>query len=65
MHALRDRVQSTPLPEPLLLQVFDERVLERAEQLSGGLDQRLIDASIELALDPYDLSGAVQGRIAG
>ena len=64
VHALRDRVQSTPLPEPLLLQVFDERVLERAEQLSGGLDQRLIDASIELALDPYDLSGAVQGRIA-
>ena len=43
------------------MQVFDTAVLDRAEHLSGTLDQRLIDASVELALDPYDLSGQ-EGR---
>lgn len=58
---LRTRVQAQTLPEPLLMQVFDRAVLDRAEQLHGPLDQRLIDASVELALDPYDLSGS-EGR---
>lgn len=56
VQALRRDVRDASLPEPLLRQVFDQRVLDRAEHLSGPLDQRLIDASIELALDPYDLS---------
>lgn len=58
---LRTRVQAQTLPEPLLMQVFDRAVLDRAEQLHGPQDQRLIDASVELALDPYDLSGS-EGR---
>lgn len=53
---VRSRVKAQKLPEPLLMQVFDRAVLDRAEHLDGSLDQRLIDASIELALDPYDLS---------
>jgi len=58
---VRSRIKAQSLPEPLLMQVFDAAVLDRAEHLSGTLDQRLIDASVELALDPYDLSGQ-EGR---
>ena len=54
---VRSRIKAQRLPEPLLMQVFDRAVLDRAERLEGSLDQRLIDASIELALDPYDLCG--------
>ena len=53
--ALRTRVQEATLPDPLLRQAFGADVLARAECLSGPQDQRLIDASIELALEPYDL----------
>jgi D-tagatose-1,6-bisphosphate aldolase subunit GatZ/KbaZ len=43
------------LPDPLLWQVFAPEVLERAESLQGEQVQRLIDAQIELALDPYEI----------
>ena len=53
---VRNRVRAESLPDPLLRQVFGMDVLDRAAHLDGTLDQRLIDASIELALDPYDLT---------
>ena len=53
--ALRQNASETSLPDPLLWQVFAPQVLERAEQLQGTQVQRLIDAQIELALDPYDV----------
>ena len=36
-----------------LSEVFDYRTMERAERLDGSQAQRLIDAKIELALQPY------------
>lgn len=50
---LRARVSEAPLPDPLLWQVFAPAVLDRAEALSGPQVQRLIDAQIQIALDPY------------
>ena len=56
---LLEAARSTPLPDPLLWQVFPTEVLERAEILGGDRVQSLIDAKIDLALDPYDFaSGA-------
>ena len=52
---LRDAASAQVLPDPLLWQVFAPEVLERAEHLNGSQVQRLIDAQIELALDPYDV----------
>lgn len=54
--ALLHAVSEHNLPEPLLSQVFSNACLDRAETLSGPSSQRLIDAKIELALDPYDLT---------
>ena len=54
--ALLHAVSEHNLPEPLLSQVFSNACLDRAETLSGPFSQRLIDAKIELALDPYDLT---------
>ena len=42
-----------PIPDADLQKVFSEDVLARAEVLSGDQVQRLIDAQIQLALDPY------------
>ncbi|NQZ74478.1 MAG: class II D-tagatose-bisphosphate aldolase, non-catalytic subunit, partial [Dinoroseobacter sp.] len=53
--ALRQRLAEIALPDPLLWQVFSPQVLERAECLEGTQAQRLIDAQIEIALDPYDI----------
>lgn len=53
--ALRQRLAEVALPDPLLWQVFSPQVLERAEGLEGTQAQRLIDAQIEIALDPYDI----------
>ena len=55
--ALRQRLAEVALPDPLLWQVFSPQVLERAEGLEGTQAQRLIDAQIETALDPYDIQG--------
>lgn len=55
--ALRQRLAEVALPDPLLWQVFSPQVLERAEGLEGTQAQRLIDAQIEIALDPYDIQG--------
>ncbi|WP_435231746.1 class II D-tagatose-bisphosphate aldolase non-catalytic subunit [Pseudopelagicola sp. nBUS_20] len=52
---LRDKVNARTLPDPLLWQVFAPNVLDRAEQLQGSQVQRLIDAQIEITLDPYDV----------
>ena len=52
---LREQVASQMLPDLLLRQVFASNVLERAETLAGTQFQRLIDAQIEIALDPYDV----------
>ncbi len=52
---LRQEAESRTLPEPLLWQVFAPNVLDRAEELDGTQVQRLIDAQIEIALDPYDV----------
>ncbi len=51
--ALRVQVQTARLPDPVLRQVFAPHVLDRADQLAGPLDQRLIDASVEQVLDAY------------
>ncbi|MCK0138526.1 class II D-tagatose-bisphosphate aldolase, non-catalytic subunit [Aliiroseovarius sp. F47248L] len=50
--ALRSGFDS-PIPNAELQKVFDDDVLTRAEQLTGDQVQRLIDAQIQLALDPY------------
>ncbi|MCK8485057.1 class II D-tagatose-bisphosphate aldolase, non-catalytic subunit [Aliiroseovarius sp. S2029] len=42
-----------PITDAKLREVFSEDVLTRAEQLTGDHVQRLIDAQIQLALDPY------------
>lgn len=52
---LRERASYQTLADPLLQQVFETKVLDRAESLSGSQFQRLIDAQIEIALDPYDI----------
>jgi D-tagatose-1,6-bisphosphate aldolase subunit GatZ/KbaZ len=44
---------SDTLSEAHVRAAFGTSTLERAEQLSGSHAQRLIDAQIELALDPY------------
>lgn len=41
------------VPDAALATVFDTAVLDRAEALTGDQIQRLIDAQIELALEPY------------
>ncbi|MCF2870659.1 class II D-tagatose-bisphosphate aldolase, non-catalytic subunit [Octadecabacter sp. G9-8] len=41
------------IPDDALNRVFNGPVLERAEALNGSQVQRLIDAQIEIALDPY------------
>jgi D-tagatose-1,6-bisphosphate aldolase subunit GatZ/KbaZ len=57
---LRSAAAETTLPDPLLWQVFSASVLERAECLQGCQVQRLIDAQIEIALDPYDVVGGAE-----
>lgn len=52
---LRTRAEERTLPDPLLWQVFAPNVLDRAETLRGSQVQRLLDAQIECALDPYDV----------
>lgn len=42
-----------PIPDASLHKAFDDKVLARAESLTGDQVQRLIDAQIQLALDPY------------
>lgn len=42
-----------PIPDADLHGVFPDEVLTRAEHLTGDQVQRLIDAQIQLALDPY------------
>lgn len=42
-----------PLPDSALRTAFDPVVLDRAEQLEGRQIQRLIDAQIACALEPY------------
>ncbi|MEP3297336.1 MAG: class II D-tagatose-bisphosphate aldolase, non-catalytic subunit [Pseudoruegeria sp.] len=44
---------SRPIADPILWQVFAPSVLDRAETLSGTQIQRLIEAQIQLALEPY------------
>ncbi|MDE9449222.1 class II D-tagatose-bisphosphate aldolase, non-catalytic subunit [Aliiroseovarius sp. Z3] len=56
--ALRDGFDG-PIPDASLQTVFDDDVLTRAEQLTGDQVQRLIDAQIQLALDPYFFDEAV------
>lgn len=53
--ALRTEAAAQTLADPLLWQVFAPEVLDRAEELQGSQVQRLIDAQIEIALDPYDV----------
>ncbi len=43
----------TTLPDHLLIQQFDQAVLDRAEALQGGQAQRLVHAQIACALAPY------------
>ena len=50
---LRDWADGTTLPDPLLLQVFPQSLLDRAEGLAGALPDRLLQASVHTALDPY------------
>lgn len=52
--ALFDELPAT-LPDDVLLTRFDEATVARAETLKGSQAQRLIDAQIELALEPYFL----------
>lgn len=53
------------LPDPLLWQVFGTPVLDRADTLEGDRTTALIDAQIQLALDPYFLNKTTQsGRAA-
>lgn len=55
VETLRENAEAQTLPDPLLWQCFAPDVLERAESLQGSQVQRLIDAQIEIALDPYDV----------
>ena len=41
------------IPDAVLLTVFDQKILDRAEGLQGSQAQRLIYAQIEFALAPY------------
>ena len=50
---LRDWADGTTLPDPLLLQVFPQSLLDRAEGLAGALPDQLLQASVHTALDPY------------
>lgn len=51
------------IPDPVLWQVFAPEVLERAESLSGSQVQRLIEAQIQIALDPYFFSSTRTGAL--
>ncbi len=51
------------IPDPLLWQVFAPDVLDRAEGLSGSQVQRLIEAQIQIALDPYFFSSIRTGAL--
>ncbi len=48
---------ATTIPDAALTKVFNADVLNRAEALHGTQVQRLIDAQIEIALQPYFLEG--------
>lgn len=52
---LRATAAETILPDSLLWQVFAPSVLDLSEDLQGNQVQRLVDAQIQLALDPYDV----------
>ncbi|MDA5556927.1 class II D-tagatose-bisphosphate aldolase non-catalytic subunit [Shimia sp. MMG029] len=52
--ALFDDLPSV-IPDAALQTAFDEATLTRAEMLDGAQAQRLVDAQIELALEPYFL----------
>ena len=41
------------IPDASLSKVFSADILARAEMLNGSQVQRLIDAQIEMALQPY------------
>lgn len=51
--ALMADLQGRTLPDPLLWQVFDHRVLDRAEGVPGERVMALILAAIQEALSPY------------
>lgn len=53
-----------PLPEPMLWQVFAPQVLDRAETLGGMGAQHLVEAQIQLALEPYFWTGQAQRKVA-
>ena len=57
---LCDWVARATLPEPLLLQVFAQPLLDRAEGLGGAFSDRLLQASVQLALDPYFFADRAQ-----
>ncbi|MDE2634661.1 MAG: class II D-tagatose-bisphosphate aldolase, non-catalytic subunit, partial [Paracoccaceae bacterium] len=44
---------SNTIPDASLSKIFSADILARAEMLNGSQVQRLIDAHIELALQPY------------
>jgi D-tagatose-1,6-bisphosphate aldolase subunit GatZ/KbaZ len=44
---------SNTIPDASLSKAFSSDILERAEMLNGSQVQRLIDAQIEMALQPY------------
>lgn len=49
----------TMIPDSVLLQLFDQAVLDRADSLTGDIVQHLIDGQIQIALDPYFFGEAV------
>ena len=58
VRALRDGLSGQTLRRPVLLQFFDEAIIDRADDLEGAADQvdSLVQASIQAALSPYFIS---------
>jgi D-tagatose-bisphosphate aldolase class II non-catalytic subunit len=59
--ALFADLQGRTLPEPLLWQVFDGRILDRAEGLPGDRTIALVRASVQAALSPYFFDPQTEG----
>ncbi len=51
---------SKPLPDAVLLQGFDRLVLDKAENLTGTQFDRILLAEIQMALEPYFFTSALE-----
>ena len=62
--ALMDDIGRHNIPDPMFAQYFAPAVLDRASNLKGRLGDRLIDAQVQLAIDPYFFDASLAAREA-